>query len=604
MDRRIVGGAASRHYAPVNRRIHVLPDHVANQIAAGEVVERPESVVKELVENALDAGATRIRIELEDGGQRLIRILDDGCGMSPDDAMTALLRHATSKVRVADDLKTIETLGFRGEALPSIRSISRFSMRTRERGADEGVRIVGHGADEPIMEPAGGPVGTEITVEELFFNVPARRKFLKQSSTELQRIRSFVERIALGWPEVHFTLVHGGKTSLDFPADGNLQDRIISVLGRESCKRLWEVELTVGDHRVTGFAGDPGFVKANANWIYTFINGRFVRDKVIQHAITQAYSSLLERQQFPVAVLFLFVPPGSVDINVHPTKSEVRFVESGAIHGLVLRALRLMLNDAPWGLTAPTSLPMVGRSSPLGGEGTSLSFLPLLLGEAAPQPPAVHAPPVTPAWTREPTPAPRAAEPESAPVERGETRGQTKPAWRCVGVVLGRWVVAESPDGLVLIDGPAASVRVMEQRLLRGAALPTAPAQQLLFPEPVTLTPREAGLAALPVLAELGFAVEPFGGGDVLVSAVPAPLPALEPARFIRAAVAAIAAGRSQLNEVARAVAEQAAPMPGEPLGERELVADLATLSPAVLSMRPTVITSFSPYALERLFPR
>ncbi|MBT9558628.1 MAG: DNA mismatch repair endonuclease MutL [Myxococcales bacterium] len=589
----------------MNRRIHVLPDHVANQIAAGEVVERPESVVKELVENALDAGATRIRIELEDGGQRLIRILDDGGGMSPDDAMTALLRHATSKVRSADDLKTIETLGFRGEALPSIRSISRFSMRTRERGADEGVRIVGHGADEPVMAPAGGPVGTEITVEELFFNVPARRKFLKQSSTELQRIRSFVERIALGWPEVHFTLVHGGKTSLDFPADGNLQDRIISVLGRESCKRLWQVELTVGDHRVTGFAGDPGFVKANPNWIYSFINGRFVRDKVIQHAITQAYSQLLERQQFPVAVLFLFVPPGSVDINVHPTKSEVRFVESGAIHGLVLRALRLMLNDAPWGLTATPNLPMVGRSSPLGGEGTSLSFLPLLLGEEAP--PTVPTSPIAPAWTREPSPEapPRLdSEPESAPGERVEARVPTKPVWRCVGVVLGRWIVAENPEGLVLIDGPAASVRVMEQRLLRGAALSPAPAQQLLFPEPVTLTPREAGLAASPVLAELGFAVEPFGGGDVLVSAVPAPLPALEPARFIRAAVGAMVAGRSHLSEVARAVAEQAAPMPGEPLGERELVAELSSLDPALLHTRPTVITSFSPYALERLFPR
>jgi DNA mismatch repair protein MutL len=357
------------------RRVHVLSDHVANQIAAGEVVERPESVVKELVENSLDAGATRVRIEVEDGGQRSIRVIDDGAGMSPDDAMTALLRHATSKVATVDDLKAIATLGFRGEALPSIRSVSRFSLRTRPHGAAEGVRITAHGADEPAVEPCGGPAGTEIVVDDLFFNVPARRKFLKQASTELQRLRGFVERIALGWPEVHFTLVHQGKVTLDFPADGDLQARILAVLGRDVCRRLHRVELAMGDHRVQGYASEPGFTRPNPNGIYSFINGRFIRDKVVQHAITAAYAPGLERGDYPLAVLFLFVPPEAVDINVHPSKSEVRFVESGAIHGLVSRALRLMLHDAPWGLTSAE------RRAPLGGDGTSLSFLPLLLGE-------------------------------------------------------------------------------------------------------------------------------------------------------------------------------------------------------------------------------
>ena len=228
-----------------------------HRICSGQVVLSLAVAVKELVENALDAGATRVRVEVEDGGKRRIRVLDNGCGMSDEDALTALLRHATSKVESAEDLRRIGTLGFRGEALPSIRSVSRFTLRTRRPEDDCGVTIVADGPDEQELTPSGGPAGTEITVRDLFFNVPARRKFLRRTGTEMSRITAFMDQIALGWPEVHFTLVHNGRRSADYPADRDLQARILAVLGRDTCHRLYKVSLGMGDHAVIGYTSEP-----------------------------------------------------------------------------------------------------------------------------------------------------------------------------------------------------------------------------------------------------------------------------------------------------------------------------------------------------------
>ena len=596
------------------RRVHVLPPHVADQIAAGEVVERPESVVKELVENALDAGATRVRVEVENGGQDRIRVLDDGHGMSPEDAMTALLRHATSKVASVSDLEAIGTLGFRGEALPSIRSVSRFSLRTRIREAEEGVRITAHGADAPVLEPCAAPPGTEITVDELFFNVPARRKFLKQAVTELHRIRELLDRLALGWPEVHFTLVSGGRVVQDIPPAGGLQARILQVLGKDVCRRLYAVSLAIGEHRVEGFASDPGFFKSSNAWQYTYINGRFVRDKVLQHAITQAYSDTLQRGQFPVGVLYVFIPPESVDINVHPAKSEVRFVESQVVHGLVLRGVRLMLADAPWSGLAPV----------VPGENTRLAFMEDLPsgawthaepGKAAEPPAPAEGAAKGPAGIDSLSPgsdAWRSAAGGASSGGPGSAPASSSAPLRRLGMVADRFVVLDGGDSLVLVDAPSALAAVLERQLLARTGA-RSPSQALLFPEPVALSAKELALACpgtpeSAALAALGFAVEPFGGSDVLVSSVPADLPDVAPAALLRAALGArgrpsgTAAGDPHLLEtMARAVSRAAVP-PGalpEPLLER-MVRGLDSLDPTVLAGLRVRLDSL---ALSRLFP-
>jgi DNA mismatch repair protein MutL len=542
--------------------IYVLPDHVANQIAAGEVVERPASVVKELVENALDAGATRVRVEVADGGKRLIRVLDNGSGMSADDAVTALLRHATSKVRSAEDLRRIGTLGFRGEALPSIRSVSQFSIRTRRAEDDCGVKVVANGAEEPIVEPSGGPVGTEVTVADLFFNVPARRKFLRRTGTEMSRISAFIDQIALGWPEVHFTLIHNDRRSADYPADRDLQARILSVLGRDTCRKLHRISLEIGEHSVMGFTSEPTHHKPNSRGMFTYVNGRFVRDKVLQHAVTQAYGSLLDRGRYPSCVLYVNVPPEAVDINVHPAKSEVRFVESGAIHGLIERALRLTLADAPWGELGG-GVPTRGL---LGGDGSGFGELPLALahpgasesqssnlssssGSADYHPtdylptdqlptdqlPDDHLPGDRLPSDDVPAPGPAAASMSgSAPDEPTEPGFFSRLVY--VGQVARCYLVCQSPRAMHVIDQHAAHERVVYERLRARYSAGRVDAQRLLFPMQVTLDPTLARAATefTETINRMGFVLEPFGGSDWLVSEVPVLLADRDPCTILK----------------------------------------------------------------------
>ena len=357
-------GLFLRTYTSYMGRIRVLSDQVANQIAAGEVVERPASVVKELLENSVDAGATRIRVEVEGGGRKLIRIVDNGSGMGRDDAMLAFERHATSKLRTADDLLQIATLGFRGEALPSIASVARVEMETRAADDEVGTRIEIVGGKMTRVEDTGAPAGTTLSIRDLFFNVPARRKFLKSEPTELSHIAALVTHYALAHPEKHFELHSSTQALLVAPAVRDASERLFQVLGGDVSKDMlpcaaeldfarvgipepppWRREADYekpepGFLRVRGFVSKPELQKLNRGSIYVFVNGRQVRDRLILHALTEAYRNILPPTSFPVVLLFLEMPPGEVDVNVHPAKTEVRFRQSSFVHDFVRDAVR------------------------------------------------------------------------------------------------------------------------------------------------------------------------------------------------------------------------------------------------------------------------
>ena len=332
-------------------RIRQLDEVTANQIAAGEVVERPSSVVKELVENAIDAKARRITVEVEEGGTRLIRVTDDGIGMRPEDARLSLQRHATSKIRSVDDLASVRTMGFRGEALPSIASVSRFTMTTRTSSCDEATRLEVEGGTIAAQSAAGGALGTGIEVADLFFNVPARKKFLKRPATELGHINDAVTRLAIAHPKVAFRLKHGPKVLIDAPptTEEDPKGRLARLLGRKTADALHAIPSGSSQPvQVTGYAAEPTMNERTTRGQYVFVNGRFVRDRTIQHAIQDGYRTLMEKGRYPVVILHLEVDPTTYDVNVHPQKTEVRFAQTGEIHRAVTGALRRTLLDQPW----------------------------------------------------------------------------------------------------------------------------------------------------------------------------------------------------------------------------------------------------------------
>lgn len=331
-------------------RVARLPDTVINQIAAGEVVERPASVVKELLENALDAEATRVVVDITQGGLDRIRITDDGIGMSREDAELALERHATSKLRVLEDLDSLATLGFRGEALPSIASVSRFTLTTTERGALEGTQLVIEGGRLDRVGAVGAPPGTTMDVRDLFFNVPARRKFMKRPETESSHVHDVVVRLALARPHVSIKLIHNGRVVLDVPAatDDDPQGRLGRIFGHEVSAHLYPVVALEGPVRVSGWCAAPELSERTTRGLYTFVNGRFVRDRTVQHAAQEGYRTLLERGRYPVVVLAIEVDPAEVDVNVHPQKTEVRFAQASDVHRAITQALTRTLAEQPW----------------------------------------------------------------------------------------------------------------------------------------------------------------------------------------------------------------------------------------------------------------
>jgi DNA mismatch repair protein MutL len=527
--------------------IRQLPPDVANQIAAGEVIERPASVVKELVENALDAGARHVAIAIELGGKALVRVEDDGAGMSPDDAVLALQRHATSKIATAHDLAAIRTLGFRGEALPSIASVSRFVLRTRARGSLSGTEIqVDGGAPAPPREVAA-PEGTCIEVGDLFYNLPARRKFLKADAAESAQITRLVTQIALGYFDVGVTLVSGGRRVMQCPPAATLRDRIYQVLGERP--DLIELFRESAGIRISGFVAalaEQGPVRGPQ---HVFVNRRIIRDRSLQHAIVDAYSTATIRERSPEVHLFLELAPDRVDVNVHPTKAEVRFLEPGLLHEVLRRALIDAL-----GKPAVPSLRLGSSGRAAGVEGADagatawapdrLASLPGVFGEPfgagallARDGLAVAmtaADPGTDPWTHAPLGAGGAGtdvagarlaageQPAAALVDR---RGVVDPVRPMVplGQLRDTFIVAIDSEGLLIVDQHVAHERILYEQVLERLTSRALESQRLLTPLVLELSPAqvEALGARGEDLSRLGFEVEPFGDRTVHVAAVP-----------------------------------------------------------------------------------
>lgn len=510
-------------------RIRILPENLTNKIAAGEVVERPASVAKELVENALDAGCREVIVEVEAGGRRLIRVTDDGCGMTREDALLALERHATSKIVTDEDLFTLSTLGFRGEALPSIASVSRFTLATRERGAIEGTEIYAEGGNIREVKACGMAEGTAITVRNLFFNTPARLKFMKSSETEAGHMGDLLTRLAISRPEIRFTYLNDGKTVFR-ALDGSLANRVGALLGRTIADALYPVEMTAEGITVRGLVARPDCSRSTAGHLFTYINGRFIKDRVVQHAILQAYRNFLERGRYPVVVLFIDLPAGEVDVNVHPTKHEVRFRQQGIVHDLLCGAVEETLRLTPW-LRQTAAIPPPHRQ-PAGVSEQRVAEVRELLVNYRPSPPSERSPFLPPA------PAERPVAPAAVPSPAAEAAAASGyfSSLTVIGQYHAAYIVCQDGSDLLLVDQHAAHERVAFERLKGQFAAGAIEGQGLLFPETLELSHRESAMVREhgAELDRLGFALEDFGGTTWVVKGIPRPLAGKDYLRLLR----------------------------------------------------------------------
>ncbi len=512
---------------PVMRasRIRRLSTELANQIAAGEVVERPASIVKELVENALDAGATRIAVTVELGGKRLVRVEDDGEGMTPDDAVLALERHATSKIRRVEDLAAISTLGFRGEALPSIASVSHLLLRTRTQGASRGTEIRVSGGVVASTREVGAPEGTTLEVTDLFYNVPARRKFLKSDGAETTQVSRLVTQLALGHPDVGFTLTSGPRRLLQCPPAASLADRLFQLYKDRS--DLVEVGKSAAGVRVTGFVAalagpGQGPVRGPQN---IFVNGRAVKDRTIAHAIVHAYSTATIKERSPEVHLFLEVPLDRVDVNVHPTKAEVRFLEPSLVHEVVRRALSEALGQGP----APEiTLDVVAGGGGAQQPGSSGSAPATAMGapgggdrwQPLAETPRGGAPVVGAGYEQPLRDLVREVRPGAVEVVPVAVDRPLLP----LGQFRDTFIIAIDDDGIAIIDQHVAHERVLFEQVMERLTTGSLESQRLLTPMIIELPPaeRQALAAHGPALERLGFEVEEFGGDSVRIAAMPA----------------------------------------------------------------------------------
>lgn len=529
-------------------KIRILPETLSNKIAAGEVIERPASVVKELVENALDAGSTRIIVEVEDGGLSLIQVSDNGTGMSHADASLAIERYATSKISKDEDLFAIRTLGFRGEALPSIAAVSRFAMITREPVADSGVEIRVEGGKITGVSEVGAPQGTMISVRQLFFNTPARKKFLKATGTEMSHIADTVARMALGRPGVQFRLLHNDKVVKNWPLASLHRDRVMDVLGRESGQDLHAVESNRNGVVVSGWVSSPKTTRRTSKGIYIFVNGRYVRDRTIQHAIFEGFAGRLVKGQFPIAVVFIKVPFDEVDVNVHPTKNEVRFVNAHQVHAVVKGAVAQTLYEidrVDWlpahgseSQKAHKSLQVAEPVSPFAVSGAKGEF-----GMGNAEFGIKNRGQKLAAGDQHPASSIRGKQ-EALFDKRGFS------ALRVVGQLHNTYIVCEADAGLVLIDQHAAHERIFFEKLTRSRGDRPSAAQKLLVPETLELNFREAEILeqSLADLKSLGLEIEPFGRNTFVIKAVPAVLSGQDPKPLVREIVEKITGGGSAAN--------------------------------------------------------
>lgn len=610
-------------------RIRVLDEHTANQIAAGEVVERPSSVVKELCENSLDAGARRISITVADGGRQLIEVSDDAAGLSRAEAELALQRHATSKIRAAADLATVDTLGFRGEALPSIAAVSRFRLVTRQPDADAAVQLDTEGGKSLAWSVTAAPHGTTVTVRDLFFNTPARLKFLRSARSELHHLVAAVVRLSLARPDVAFRLVADGKQVLSTPGSGDPRDAVLGALGRDLASALLPVPKPDADSGlvVTGYVGKPEAARSNRQHQFFFINGRPVRSPALGYALEEAYRGLLVQGRFPVAVLYISLPPGTVDVNVHPTKEEVRFEHEQPVRGAVYRAAQAALAAEVLipGHSAVAGLPQV-RSSESEIRGTSHG----VPGGAVPGP-RQPAKPSLPSWS--PDEWAEAVRPYLSAVRKPETSGAVAQAdsgsappnadpaaiiraLRPLAQLMRTYILCEGPEGLYIVDQHAAHERVFFDQFGPRFAAAAAQSQYLALPADVELSPGELALweEHQGELAAYGLVAEPFGGQTLLIKAVPPHLQA-KPQAIVRQVLDFLAAGRHGVQAIdaqlaaRRALAAcKAAIKANDPLGPEEMQGLLDVLAEAEAPFtcphgRPTVIC-LSHGELERRFRR
>jgi DNA mismatch repair protein MutL len=528
-------------------RIQLLPEILASQVAAGEVVERPASVVKELVENGIDAGARKIEIMIRRGGISLVRVIDDGCGMDRDDALLCLERHATSKIRTSSDLAAISTLGFRGEALPSIASVSRFRLTTREGGATAGTEILVAGGRIETVRDGGEAPGTQVEVRSLFYNLPARRKFLRSENTESRNVEHQLHLQATGHSQIAFAFVRDDRIVFQLPATTSLRDRIRDLHGSELVERLLEIEPpAVGTKiRISGLIGQAGVSRQTRAQQLVFVNGRAIDSPVLGAALREGYHTALMKGQFPVTFLFLELDPAAVDVNVHPTKREVRFRDPGAVREAVVESIRTTLEGGrrewqqqfrgPSPSVAPQSSPVAvapDRDLPqvVAGIGypelRSISFL------------AQPVAPIPEAGKREPalSDSERGLRKLSSVSPAGEKAGDTQPQFQIIGVLNKLYVLMENADGLVLVDQHAAHERILFEELRRRMEEQGVPSQRLLLPQTFDLPPRDAEWVErnAATLQKMGIGIESFGPNTFKIDSLPTFLKASDPVRFMR----------------------------------------------------------------------
>jgi len=571
--------------------IRQLPPALVNKIAAGEVIERPASVVKELLENSVDAGASRVELVVEQGGLELVRVSDNGCGIPIDQLPLAIASHATSKLQTADDLFDIHTLGFRGEALASIAEISHFELKSRAREAESGAVLQVRGGEMESPQPIGAPIGTSISVRHLFFNTPVRRKFLKSAQTEMGHVVEAFTRVAIAHPQVHMVLISNDRTLYDLTPTDRWAERIGAFFGDEVAENLIHVESEIDDIVLRGFVGDPAISRSNNRMQYLFLNGRCIRDRALQHALSEAYRGLLMVGRFPICFLRLDMPAKMVDVNVHPTKMEVRFQDAGRIYGQLLQTLRHKFLSTD--LTAKVSKEPTSNSTVIeqnrddipretlfpslaqdtnamsGSMARGDQFLamattspvsshfrdrPLPINEVPPFRPfgdgnsgrsnvggiSVRSdsnphqfPPGAQAWTGDVAASPSD---QVAPITRVDAPVSNGSVMSHLGLqVHQRYIVTQDETGMVIIDQHALHERIMYEQIRTKVLQGKLETQKLLVPEPVSLTPAEAAAAldAADLLKQVGIHVEPFGGDTVLITAYPAMLRKENPAELL-----------------------------------------------------------------------
>ncbi len=639
-------------------QIHVLSTHLVNKIAAGEVIERPASVVKELVENALDSGATRVEIAVEDGGRKLIQVSDDGCGMNRENLALAFTPHATSKIRSDEDLFEIATMGFRGEALASIASIAHARIRTRAEGEDAGWEVEASGQTVGDPKPTAASRGTTVTIRDLFFNTPARRKFMRAASTEIGHITEQLARVALPRPQLAFRLTHNGRVVHHLPAAGSTRQRIADLFGSELAEGLLAIRPRHGEVSVQGYAAPPSLARSSSKWQYFFLNGRYVRDRLLAHALREAYRGRLDSSRSPMVMVFIEIDPGEVDVNVHPTKIEVRFRNSQLVHGSVLGALKDTLNASPASAGpeakfAAEDLPAPEVDSPDDARKQSLREAMAEFFKKAPKPqPRLgfnapgdrdHTAPYPPAGdkarndrpasgplappfasrsaNRQPAadaPPPTSPQP---PAEAGRVAadGLTRPArsMRPLLQVHNAYIVAQTAEGVVIVDQHALHERICYNdfsRRLAGGGLNT---QRLLIPETVRVTGQEEALLEehAGLLGRLGIEVESFGPSTAAIQAFPTLLTErrVQAANFLRELLDELSdddtvTEERLLEKVLAMMACKAAVKAGDPLTVEEMAdllarADTLDKRESCPHGRPTTLT-LTLRELEKQFKR